>query len=135
MRRAYRPVYMAHILAIDDDEGFRDYLTVMLERAGHAVCALANGASAAQVVAAGGIDAVLTDLYMPRADGIETIRALRAVSPDLPVICISGGGWESRDPCLKIMQVLGAVVLEKPLRREELLNTLDRLLAQRRPPG
>jgi len=126
---------MANILAIDDDEDFREYLTVMLERAGHTVRTLTNGASAAQVVAAGGIDAVLTDLYMPGADGIETIRALRAVVPNLPVICISGGSWESSDPCLKIMQVLGAVLLEKPLRRDELLNTLDRLLAQRRPPG
>lgn len=123
---------MAHILVIDDDAGFREYLSVLLERAGHTVRTLSSGVEAARDVAAGGFDAVLTDLYMPGADGIETIRALRAVAPGVPVICITGKVRLSSEPCRRIMQVLGATLLEKPIGRTELLGTLDRLLAARR---
>ena len=116
---------MATVLVIDDDRSFRDYLEILLRRAGYDVRSLGRAAEAVALVTGGGIDAVITDLYMPEVDGIETVRAIKRVAPDLPVICISGGYPDASDPCLNIVRVLGAdAVLPKPMRPRDLLDRL-----------
>ena len=122
---------MASILVIDDDNDFRDYLRLVLERFGHEVVTLPNGAGLTKVLELVRVDAVITDLYMPERDGIETVRQLGSLAPQIPVIAISGAGV-AEDPCVRAMRMLGAtVVLEKPIRAPLLIATLDRMLAAR----
>ena len=64
---------MSKILVIDDDRSFRQFLVALLERVGYEVRALSNGLGVEQVLAREPFAAVVTDLYMPGADGIETI--------------------------------------------------------------
>lgn len=119
---------MATILAIDDDSDFHGYLRELLERADHVV--VETGDDLRRTLAAGGIDAVITDLYMPDIDGIEILRYLRARAPSIPVICISGTALGPDDPCLRAMLALGArAVMSKPIVPTEFLTTLDRALA------
>jgi CheY-like chemotaxis protein len=120
---------MPSILVIDDDDDFREYLKLVLERLGHAVLTLPNGAGLGAVLATARIDAVVTDLYMPDRDGIETVRHLRSLAPQIPVIAISGAGLAD-DPCVRAMRMMGAsVVLEKPVRAPALIAALERVLA------
>src|SRR5438445_7375770 len=106
---------MPNIVVIDDDPDFRDYLALLLERAGHAVRTLPNGAGLRAVVSAHRVDAVITDLYMPEQDGIETVRQLRAIAPDMPVIAVSGSSV-ANDPCLRAIRLMGAAaVIGKPV--------------------
>jgi two-component system chemotaxis response regulator CheY len=122
---------MPSILLIDDDHDFRDYLRLVLQRYGHQVVTLPNGAGLSKVLENVRIDAVITDLYMPDRDGIETVRQLGLLAPEIPVIAISGAGVAD-DPCVRAMRMLGAsVVLEKPIRAPALIAALDSMLARR----
>jgi len=116
---------MMKVLVIDDDEIFRDYLAALLTRAGYQVRTLPNGSTVETAVQAEPFDAVVTDLFMPIADGIETIRAVRRRSPRLPVIGVTGEVEQESDPCRKAMTVLGAkVVLSKPIDASVFLTAL-----------
>ena len=107
---------MPRVLVIDDDRDFRHYLVALLERAGYEVLSLQDSGRAKVMLAAECVDAVVTDLYMPNADGIEIVGMVRESAPRVPVIGISGSGLGGRDPCIEAMKVLGAkAVLTKPI--------------------
>ncbi|HYC13912.1 MAG TPA: response regulator [Stellaceae bacterium] len=116
---------MQKILLIDDDEIFRDYLAALLTRAGYQVRTLPNGSAVETAVQSEPFAAVVTDLFMPMADGIETIRAVRKRVPTLPVIGVTGEVELENDPCRKAMTVLGAkAVLSKPIDASAFLSAL-----------
>jgi DNA-binding NtrC family response regulator len=123
------------VLVIDDDNDYRDYLVAVLERAGHAVCALPNGASLENFVSERAFDAVLTDLYMPEADGIEAIRAIRRLAPGLPILGMTSGGHGAyADATVRAMKLFGArAVLYKPIEPAQLLAALDAIILGERP--
>jgi len=115
---------MKPILIIDDDADMREYLRCLLIRGGYDVATLPDGENAAALCAQVQFYAVITDLYMPQTDGIETVRAVRQVAPALPIIGITGKhGWS--DPCARAMRALGAsALLSKPFESQHLLDTL-----------
>jgi two-component system response regulator AtoC len=116
---------MPRILVIDDDQHFRYYLVTLLERAGYQTLSLEDGLRADALLEAEAVDAVVTDLYMPNADGIEIVGIVRRTKPSVPVIGITGGVTRKRDPCIRAMEMLGAMtVLAKPLDAEAFLGVL-----------
>jgi CheY-like chemotaxis protein len=79
------------------------------------------------------IDLVITDLFMPQQDGIETIQALRELHPNLPIVAISGafGGQ-----FLKAAERFGVdATLQKPIQRDALLRTVSQVLARSLRPA
>jgi CheY-like chemotaxis protein len=79
------------------------------------------------------VDLVITDLFMPHQDGIETIQALRELHPALPIVAISGafGGQ-----FLKAAERFGVeATLQKPIQREALLRTISEVLARSLRPA
>lgn len=68
---------MSCVLAVDDSASMRDLVTFVLERAGYEVLNADDGVSALAIARERTVDLVLTDLHMPRMDGIELISALR----------------------------------------------------------
>ena len=83
---------MAEVLIAEDDEDIAVILTRLLKRAGHVVLREPDGLAAFESAVANRPDVVLTDLGMPRMDGLELSRALRG-HPDLagvPIVMISG---------------------------------------------
>lgn len=83
---------VADIIVIDDDEGIRGMLTFYLRSQGHSVAAFAEGQKAIERCRAQLPDLVLCDLRMPAMDGLAVLEALRGLSPDLPVMVVSGTG-------------------------------------------
>lgn len=123
---------MVNILVIDDDEPFRQYLAIFLARSGFRVHTLPNGSGLFNAMESAGIDAIITDLFMPETDGIETVLAVRQRFPRVPVIGMTGGRFDAVDnPCVAAMIRFGAAaVLRKPIDERELLALLQRLLAR-----
>ena len=119
---------MAVILLIDDDDRLRRTLGRMLATAGHEVVEAENGRAALEVLPACCPAIVITDVFMPEKDGIETAKAIRTRYPDIKILAITGGGREERFYSL-IKTFAAAGVLQKPFERETLLEAVDRLLS------
>lgn len=82
------------ILIVDDDAKLRDVLKEYLEEYGHTIIELPDGIEAASTVAGQRPDIVLLDVMMPRMDGFEVLREIRAVS-QAPVIMLTAKGEDS----------------------------------------
>ena len=83
---------MARILIIDDDEQVRRYLRKILEAQGHEVVAASDGKLGIELCREEPTDLIITDIFMPEKEGLETIGELRRDYPDVKIIAISGGG-------------------------------------------
>ena len=83
---------MPRILLAEDDDSLRGFLARALERAGYDVTACADGDEAAAVLDQEW-DLLLTDIVMPNREGVETIRELRTLDPQTPIIAMSGPRW------------------------------------------
>jgi CheY-like chemotaxis protein len=122
---------MSRIFVIDDDQAMRRATCRALEAAGHAAAAYENGRDAVRDIRRDPPDLLVTDIFMPEMEGLETIREVRAHCPNLPILAISGLAFDSGD-YLRIAEKFGAVAsLKKPFRPAELLDLIDRLLAAR----
>ena len=120
---------MALIMIVDDDPHIQLALRQIVESAGHRVIEAGNGQDAIDLFGEFQPDLVITDVFMPHTDGIETIRAIRHVTPGAKIIAISGGyvgsGWNYLDSVV----ILGAnLALQKPFTCSQLLSAIDRLL-------
>ena len=110
------------VLVIEDNGDLRDYLRMALRSEGYEVLTARNGKEALAVIDGKGLDAVVTDLFMPEMDGIETISALRRKLPDVKVVAISGRPGVDY---LTVARELGVThTLRKPFELDELLKAL-----------
>ena len=122
---------MPRILIVDDDAALREGLGEAVGDLGHAAIEAADGHAALDLLAGGGIDAVLLDLRMPGLDGMEVLRRIRA-RPDRPPVAILTA-VATAENTIEAMR-LGAVDhLTKPIGRDELADVLSRML--RRMPA
>jgi CheY-like chemotaxis protein len=116
---------MTRILIIDDDADLRTTLRDLLEHAGYEVVEVSNGREGLQRYLGASMDLVITDLLMPEQEGVETIRALRQINPQVKIIAMSGGGQTGRMDFLHVAEVLGAQrTLHKPFNRQTLLEAV-----------
>ncbi len=116
---------MKRILIIDDDVHLLKMMREMLERAGYEVDAAVDGDEGIRCYRARPADLVITDIIMPKKEGIETIMTLKREFPDVKIIAQSGGGRVSADDYLEIAQKIGVrQTLNKPIARQELLDAV-----------
>ncbi len=114
---------MARVLVIEDDDEMRNLLEKALKTAGHEVTSAADGHEGLKSFRAAEADVVITDLFMPNQDGIETMINLRREFPGVKIVAISGN--VSAPAMLSVAKRLGAVVvLEKPFALEALLDAV-----------
>ena len=125
---------MARILVIDDDGQVRDAIRRILERAGHTVLDAADGEAGIRLYRERPTDLIITDIFMPEQDGIETIQQLRREFPGVKIIAISGGDRTRTMDLRKDAELLGASrSLRKPFELTELLKAVSELLGEPRP--
>ena len=120
---------MATIIVIDDEPGIRGLLRNVLEAAGHVVSDYADGRGAIEQIGRASPDLLITDIFMPEAEGLETIRRVRALQPEVPIIAISGVLSYGHDYLHIASQFGAAATLEKPFNAAELLAAVERLVA------
>jgi CheY-like chemotaxis protein len=121
---------MATILVVDDEDFSLALIEEMLVSVGHDVLTAQDGEAALTLLEqTKGIRAIITDLRMPRFNGLRLIRELRGVGDTIPIIAISGVNADQ----LILAEDYGAnAVLSKPLDRDKLLKALDDALERTR---
>ena len=123
--------HLASVLLVEDDETVREAVSMMLERAGYGVTVAANGLEAAGIIENWQPNLVITDIFMPDSDGIETLNLVRRRWPGTPVIAISGGSPMHRLDYLGIAGDLGAAAtINKPFVADAFLATVADVLAE-----
>jgi DNA-binding NtrC family response regulator len=117
------------VLIADDETEMRELLLDAVAEAGHRVAGAADGAAALSLLRAGTFDVVVTDVQMPKLDGLSLLRCVRAESPETEVIIMTNHG--------EIAQVVAAMkggasdYLAKPFQADDLLLRLGRIAANR----
>ena len=120
---------MARILIIDDESVIQDLLVDMLEREGYETITASDGKEGMRIYRENPTDLIITDLIMPKKEGIETIMELRRDFRDVKVIAMSGGGMNDSDTYLQIAKTIGVEkTLAKPFNRKELLRAVQELI-------
>ena len=113
---------LRRVLIADDQESIRHVLTVLLGERGYEVKAVADGQEALRELAAGDYEALVTDVRMPRLDGLALVRAALSQDPHLTVIVMSAYG--SHDLAIEAMKAGAYDYLGKPFRPDEVLLVL-----------
>lgn len=117
------------ILVTDDDPIFLAVLRSRLEAAGYDVGTAENGLDAQEALARKPYQLLVTDILMPRCDGIQLITTVRPQYPALKIIAMTSGGPVANDHYLARATQAGAHAgLEKPFPREVFLATVTKLL-------
>jgi CheY-like chemotaxis protein len=121
------------ILVVDDEPAIREVCTLILQSYGYGVITATNGADALSLYAErkASIRLVLTDMMMPGLDGVETIRGLREIDPDVRIIASSGLAAGGHSQTAAELGVDGFLL--KPYTTEILLEKLREVLGA--PPA
>jgi CheY-like chemotaxis protein len=120
---------MAKVLVIEDDSSVRSVICRALQRVGHTVLEAVDGRDGFDQVLRHKLDVVVTDILMPRQEGIETIQQIKRLEPELPIIAISGVMREGAFSVLDDAVLIGAdLALEKPFDAMALIEAVERVL-------
>jgi DNA-binding NtrC family response regulator len=119
----------ARILVVDDDASTREVFGELLQRWGYDVEQTSDGHDALKLTAERHPDVIISDLVMPKLDGLALTRALREESPDTPVIIITGEG--TIDAAVEAVREGVFDFVEKPLDPARLKVILQRALEKR----
>jgi two-component system chemotaxis response regulator CheY len=119
---------MTRILAVDDSPSMRDMVRLALSSAGFQVTQAADGAEALEIARKDSFDLVLSDVNMPRMDGISLIRALRAEASykHTPILMLTTESSADRKREGKDAGATGWIV--KPFDPAQLVATMQRVL-------
>jgi two-component system KDP operon response regulator KdpE len=119
---------MSRILVVDDEPGIRKVVRDALERDGHEVVPAIDGEEALERFAEGAFDLVVTDLAMPRVDGLELVKEIRRRSP-VPVLVLTVRGEEREK--VRLLDQGADDYVTKPFGVAELVARVRALLRRR----
>ncbi|NDY72764.1 response regulator [Desulfobacter hydrogenophilus] len=117
------PIPPTRLLIVDDEQGFVDVLTNRLNRRGIDVFKAYSGAQALQALRQNIFDVMVLDLKMEDMDGIEVLKIVRKMAPDLPVIFLTGHG--SKTAAEDGMTIGAFDYLTKPCELKELMEKIS----------
>ncbi|RMD58707.1 MAG: response regulator, partial [Nitrospirae bacterium] len=119
----------ATLLVIEDEDQVRDLLVQFLKINGYKVFSAPNGKVGMDIFRNHNIDLVVTDIFMPEKEGLETIKEMKREKPSINIIAISGGGQKGNMEFLHVAKFIGADrTLAKPFSIHELLRMIKELL-------
>lgn len=116
------------VLVVDDNADARNSIAMLLEMEGFAVYVAANGREAIALLQRVPVDVVLTDIFMPEKDGIETIQEIRQRNPSVQIAIISGSQKARLETLKVVARELGvSTFLLKPVDPRVLIETVKEL--------
>ena len=119
-------VIMAKILILDDDKGMREFLEIMLTREGYDVTCAFDGEKALNLCRKAQFDLILTDLKMPKMDGIEFLKRVKDVCPEVFVILMTA--YASGETAVSAMKEGAYDYIEKNFDIEDLTTLIREAL-------
>lgn len=114
------------VLIVDDDQDLLESMGLMFRKRGFEAFIALDAESALQAIASIRPHLVLTDLRLPRKSGLDLVRDIHALYPNIAVLIMTAYG---SDEVLETAQRLGTTVLTKPVQRDELFRSVGRVLA------
>jgi response regulator RpfG family c-di-GMP phosphodiesterase len=120
----------AHILVVDDEPQIRTLLAMALRHEGYTVTVREDGPAALGEIQKGDVSVLLTDLKMPRMSGLELIKAVRSMRPDVASILITA--FASTETAIEALRFGADDYLAKPFALDELRRVVERVLSSRR---
>ena len=110
------------ILVAEDDDDVREFAEMLIGHLGYDVVSAPDGVAALQVIEERSVDALLTDIRMPRMDGYELAARAHKLRPEMPIVCVTGFSHLSADG--RHCQVF----LRKPFAPRQLEEVLKQLV-------
>jgi len=120
---------VANILVVDDDKGIREILEIVLTQEGYEVTSIEDGIKALAKCRRQKYDLIITDLKMPKMDGIEFLKAVKEISPESLVILITA--FASGETAVKAMQEGAYDYLEKDFDIEDMKSIVQNALEKK----
>lgn len=118
------------VLVIDDDDPGREVMELLLRRAGFSVQSVNNGGDGVALVRDGVVDLVLVDLFLPDKSGIEILREIRQVAPEIEVVVITGHA--SAQTAVAAMKEGAFDYITKPVNFDELKIVISKIREKQR---
>lgn len=112
------------ILICDDEEGIRESLKLILEK-DYDLLFATNGNEAIDVIKKEPANVVIMDIKMPRMDGIETMRKLKNIRPDVKILVTSG--YKSVETAKEAINAGASDYIVKPFERAAILSAVNKL--------
>ena len=120
---------MADIIIIDDEPALRATMRKILERVGHQIREAEDGDRGIELQRERAADLVITDIFMPGKEGMETIQELKEEFPDVRILAVSGGASLGASGPLMDAELFGAdATLAKPFTVETLQERVAEVL-------
>ncbi len=120
----------ARVLIVDDEEQMRELLAKVLEKNGYQVAAAGDGAQALALLEKEPVDLVVTDVRMPGLGGMEALKSIKELNPDIIVIIMTAFG--SIDQAVQAVKEGAYDYINKPFKIDEMLLTIGKALEERR---
>jgi len=120
---------MVNVLVVEDDPRMRPLIAGLLKREGYSVSLSEDGTAALAQLDEKAFDLVLTDLRIPRGDGLEILTRSREVDPNTPVIVMTG--YASVSSAVQAMKAGAYDYLQKPFEPDQLLLIVKRAVEYR----
>jgi len=121
---------MAHILVVDDEKNYRTVLAQLLEGEGHRVSTAENPFAALELLGRESVALILSDLRMPRMDGMSFLQQVREDVGEVPFVILTA--FATVETALAAMKAGAFDYLLKPFNNEEILQTVEKALAYAR---
>lgn len=122
---------MARVLIIDDEGALRAMLCRLFADGGHEAVEAFDGREAIRLHRERPADLIITDIFMPEKDGLETIQELRRDDPGAKIIAISSGGYKKNLSFLDYAREFGALrTFQKPFDMRKLMETVKEILEE-----
>lgn len=118
-----------NVLIVDDEEACRKALSRLLEICGHEVSTAADGVRALFRIGQERPEVVITDVLMPKMDGLKLQETIEEQFPDIPIVLMTG---QAKGISMSDLQAKGKLCISKPIRTGELLDILKSLEEDRR---
>lgn len=117
---------MYRILLVDDDPNLRQVLGYHLKKEGYEVNEARDGREALELLKEGTYDLLVTDVRMPRMDGLALLEQSKALNPDLPALLLTAYG--TIQDAVEAMRTGAADYLTKPVEKDQLLKVVRKTL-------
>jgi two-component system response regulator PilR (NtrC family) len=115
---------------VDDEASMRQLLEIALGKEGYRVTTAESGQKAVGYVEKSAVDLVISDIRMPDMTGVEVLRQVKEIHPQVPVIMITA--YASTETAVEALRLGAYDYITKPFKIEELKNTLNHALEKRR---
>ena len=114
------------ILIVDDEENAREGLAKILKKSGYFTATAENGEEALKILGDNKYDLVISDIKMPRMDGMQLLKRMRKIVPDIAIIMVTAYG--EVESYLEAMSYGAFEYLNKPLKIDELKKVVSKVL-------